>query len=210
VARFYVGRIRDALAGRRSAPPKINLTRQGPKGQTVVLRTPRIDDAGEWRRLRVRDKAVIEPVWVSSEMDWADRHTDTMWIHEYLRSRKALTAGQALHFVIEVDGAFAGQCNFEWIDGFHRTAEVGIWVDSVKGRTGIGYTAAGMLIEHGFTVLGLERISAPVSVNNPAATGLVERLGMQCEGTMRNYMDVGGTRTDHNLWAITADRFRSL
>ena len=211
VARFYVGRIRNRLtAWRPTRRKEITLTGRTPSGQTVRLRLPRFTDAPAWRRIRLHDRAVIEPVWVSSGSSWAERHTDAVWIRECLHGRADTTAGRALPLVIEVDGHLAGQCNLEWIDAHNRTAELGFWVDSARGGTGIGSTAAAIALKYGFTELGLQRISAPINVTNMAAARLVARIGLTHEGTMSSYLDVGGHRADHDLWAITADRFARI
>lgn len=210
VARFYAGRIRDRLTTRPATRRRITLTGDTPAGQTVRLRLPRFADAREWRRIRLRDQAAIEPFWVSSGSTWPERHTEAVWIRECLRSRADTKAGNSLPLIVEVDGHLAGQCNLEWIDRHSRTAELGFWVDSTRGGSGIGSTAATMILDYGFTELGLQRISAPISVTNRAAARLVARIGLTYEGTMSGYLDVGGHRTDHDLWAITADRFAHI
>lgn len=210
VARFYAGRVRDRFTAWQPKRRQLTITGPSPTDSTVTLRCPRISDAPAWRQLRLQNQAVIEPFWTSSNTCWEQRHTETVWIRECLHSRAVTTAGHALPMVIEVDGRFAGQCNFEWIDMHNGTAEVGIWVDSAHGRSGIGITAATLILEHGFAELGLHRISAPISITNVAAKRLVTRIGLIYEGTMSGYLDVGGRRTDHELWAITADRFARI
>ncbi|SNT40819.1 GNAT family N-acetyltransferase [Rhodococcoides kyotonense] len=202
VARFYVGRVRDRLTARQTSR-KTTLIGLTPTGRVVTLRPPRVSDADAWRRIRLRDQAAIEPFWSSSTLGWTDRHTEAIWIRECLQSRLDTAAGRALPLVIDVDGQFAGQCNLEWIDAYNGTAEIGIWVDSAQGRSGVGATAVSVMLAHAFGALGLHRISAPVSVTNAVAKNLFKKAGLAHEGTMRDYMDVGGVRRDHELWAVT-------
>jgi ribosomal-protein-alanine N-acetyltransferase len=66
--------------------------------------------------------------------------------------------------------------------------------------------ATGMLLaDHAFGSLGLRRVTAPVCVDNVAAALAVRHFGMRREGTMESYLDVGGRRKPHDLWAITAE-----
>jgi len=56
-----------------------------------------------------------------------------------------------------------------------------------------------------FGTLGLRRVTAPICVDNAAAAKRAERVGMRREGTMTSFLDVGGRRRDHDMWAITSD-----
>lgn len=178
-----------------------------PSGIPVTLRAPRIADADHWRRLRMADQALIEPFWDYSTLDWAQRHTRAMWLREYVSARRAMRSGSGLHTVIEVNGRLAGQCD-AWIDAFHARSELGLWVGSQHAGTGVGTTAARLMIACLFDVAGVERISAPIAVQNIATTRIAKRLGFTREGVMRSYMRVGRGRIDHTLWSLVRDDWR--
>lgn len=173
-------------------------------GATVVLRPPRIADHGQWRRIRLRDRRLIEPFWSSSPLDWSVRHTAKMWVRECLSVRGEARAGRRVAMVIEVDGRFAGQVELISIDTEAGSAELGVWVDAEVARHGIGGLAAAMLIDFGFGPVGLQRITAPISPANVATASGAARLGFQREAMMTRYFDAGGARRDHELWAVTA------
>ena len=171
----------------------------------VVLRCPRLADASAWRSIRLRDQHLIEPFWVSCTQSWAERHTAHAWVEEVLSAHKDARAGRALSQVIEVDGRFAGQFNLARIDSWAQSAEIGVWLDSTLARQGI-IAAAGMLLaDYSFGPLGLRRVTAPVCVDNVSASRAVKQFGMRQEGTMVSYLDVGGQRKDHDLWALTSE-----
>ncbi|WP_280266003.1 GNAT family N-acetyltransferase, partial [Nocardia wallacei] len=175
------------------------------RGRTVAVRPPRPGDHPHWRRLRLRDRALIEPFWYSSRLDWAERHTEKQWLREYLVSRAESRAGRRLPGVIEIDGRFAGQCELCSIDLRRGTAEMSIWIDSRLARHGFGGVAAGLVIDYGFQTLGLARIVAPISPGNIAAAHGAAELGFVREALMTRYFDAGGARRDHELWALTRD-----
>ncbi|MCW2722411.1 GNAT family protein [Pseudonocardia sp.] len=210
VIRYYLRPLRRTLD--RTVHPPAGRTwgvRLGPvvvAGHSVVLRSPRVSDADQWRAVRLREQERIEPWWASSPLCWEDRHTEARWVTSVLQARREGRAGLSLPLVVEVDGRLAGQCGLEWIAPHTGTAEMGIWMDSRWASTGISGIAAGMMVDHAMNRLGLHRLIAPISEGNLAAAWGAEHLGMRREGVMAGYLDVGGERRDHHLWAITADR----
>ncbi len=175
-------------------------------GHQLALRSPRLDDAAQWREVRLRERAHIERWWTTSPLSWAERHTDAQWVSYVLEACRQARAGRALPLVIEVDGQLAGQCNLEGIDPAAGAAEMGIWMDSTWAGRGVATVAAALVVDHAVTELGLYRITAPICEGNIAAAWGARRLGMLREGVMAGFLDVGGARRDHHLWAITADR----
>ncbi|GAB4586814.1 GNAT family N-acetyltransferase [Nocardia sp. IFM 10818] len=185
---------------------RLERVRLGPvqlHGCTVVLRPPRFADYAAWRALRLRDRALIEPFWLSSPLAWEERHTAKAWVRECLEAATHARTGRRLATVIEIDGRFAGQVEIGGIDPWARHAEMGIWMDAELARHGFGGLAAALLLDFGFDVLGLERIIAPVSTSNVAAARGAEQVGYVREARMALHFDVGGARVDHDLWAAT-------
>ncbi|MFD3507868.1 GNAT family N-acetyltransferase [Nocardia sp. NPDC058666] len=174
-------------------------------GATVLLRPPRFDDYAQWRRIRLRDRAMLEPYWFSSPLSWEQRHTPASWVHECLSAAAESAAGRRVGMVLEIDGRFAGQIELVGIDQHARSAEMSVWVDTEIGRRGVTGYAGSMLLDFGFDTVGLERITAPIAVTNADARRAV-RKHWQCEAVMTRYFDAGGARVDHELWAVTRDR----
>ncbi|WP_405496487.1 GNAT family N-acetyltransferase [Nocardia sp. NBC_00511] len=172
-------------------------------GSTLVLRLPRAADFPDWRRLRLRDRALLQPFWHTSPLDWDTRHSERRWVRECLEAATNARTGRRVATVIEVDGRFAGQVEIGNIDPHTRQGEMGIWIDARLGRLGFGGVAAGSILDFGFDTLGLERIIAPISPANAAATHGARQLGFIREGRMVRRYDVGGARIDHDLWSMT-------
>lgn len=206
--RFHLRSMRHLAHPRRIRQKRLFLGPVRVAGHTVTLRSPRLGDATAWREIRLRDQRLIEPYWLTATDDWDRRHTVTVWVGECLARRRAERSGTALPLVVEIDGRFAGQCNFECIDPAALTAQTSVWIDSRFARAGIGLAVGGLAMSYLFGTLGLRRISAAICTENVAAARTVQLLGCRREGTMSSYLDVGGLRRDHDLWAITSEMWQ--
>jgi ribosomal-protein-alanine N-acetyltransferase len=74
----------------------------------------------------------------------------------------------------------------------HRRAEVGYEIARRWWGRGLAPEAAGAVVRHGFTVLGLHRIEAGVLPGNRASVRVLEKLGFLEEGTRRDYLYMKG------------------
>jgi RimJ/RimL family protein N-acetyltransferase len=178
------------------------LSASTPAGLNVVLRTPRVRDASEWRRVRLLNQAAIEPIWGYSDISWADRHRPNDWIRECIDARRRMRHGACVHTVVEVDGEFAGQCD-AWLERYHQRGEIGVWIDSKWSGQRVGTSALGLLVDYLFAEVGLERVTAPIAPGNVPIVQLTKRLGFVHEGLMRSYLTVGKGRCDHDLYSQT-------
>ncbi|GAA1918154.1 hypothetical protein GCM10009737_19510 [Nocardioides lentus] len=189
-------------------PPSLPPVVLGPVavgGRTVRLRPARFDDVAEWRRIRLRDEERIRPFWATTELDWEARHTEAVWVRELLRGAADARAGVATSLAVEVDGRFAGQCALTDLDRWHHAGELGIWVDSTVAGRGVGQLATAMLTDYAFDHLGLARVTAPTCVHNVGSRRAAAHAGLRQEALMVSFMDVGGRRQDHELWAVLRD-----
>lgn len=179
------------------------------RGHEVLLRSPQLADGPEWSRLRIRDRRYLEPYWVTSELPWDQRNSESAWIDLCSRMRREERAGVAIHLVMAIDGRCAGQVDIEHLDRNARTAEVGLWLSSEHTHRGIVAGIGDLVLDHLFGEVGLERLAAAICVDNVPARHLAQNAGFEYEGTMADYLDVGGRRRDHDLWAVTASMWRA-
>lgn len=211
VARFYLRPARRWFDRQRSDQPKMWGVRLGPVdvcGRRIVLRSPHLSDAAAWREVRLRERARLERWWATSEFSWEERHTDGAWAAWFLHARREAKAGRALPLIIEVDGNLAGQFTLDRVELHNRYAELGIWLDSavLAASPAVSAVSAGILLDYAILELGLYRLTAPIADGNRAAVWGAQRVGFVHEGRMAGFLDVGGVRADHHLWAFTADR----
>lgn len=172
-------------------------------GHHVRLRPPRLDDFGEWRRIRLRDRESLRPFMISSPLDWDARHSGAAWTREWLTARADARRGRRLATVIEIDGRFAGQCELGSLDVRAESAELGIWIDRDHAGSGLGGLAAALLLDFATGPLGLRRVTAPIAADNIVTRTGAAAMGMRREALLVRAVDAGGRRTDHELWALT-------
>lgn len=101
-----------------------------------------------------------------------------------------------------------GLCHW---DPVNASAEVSFYIGDEAAR-GKGYAsrAVALLERWGFDELHLVRIWAEVYAFNKPSMKLLERLGYQHEGTMRQHVHRGGRRVDAHLYGLLEDEWRAL
>ena len=113
-------------------------------------------------------------------------------------------AGQPVHFAIRTgDDALIGGCglnDFE-IGKCHR-AEVGYWLGMPFWGRGIMTAVVKRACRHAFEEFGLVKITAHVSLNNPASARVLEKCGFQQEGLLRKQFIKDGKLVDARLFAL--------
>jgi RimJ/RimL family protein N-acetyltransferase len=82
------------------------------------------------------------------------------------------------------DGVHVGTLT-TYVDTHHRTADLGILVCAEAAGSGCGKAAWGLALRHGFTILGLRKITGGTSAGNRAMIRIFEHWQMKLEGTQR-------------------------
>ncbi len=172
----------------------------------VVLRPPRLRDASAWSRIRLRDRDHLENWEPTTTSGWAERNALLAWPAQWSTLRSMARRGQALPFVITVDGQFGGQITVgNIVRGALRSAWVGYWVDSHLVRRGVATAALALLVDHCFGRAGLHRLEATVRPENAASRRVLAKAGFREEGLFRRYLDVAGDWRDHLCLALTEE-----
>jgi ribosomal-protein-alanine N-acetyltransferase len=84
----------------------------------------------------------------------------------------------------------------------HKKAEIGFW--SLPEFWGKGYTteAGKAILQFCFQCLQLNRVEATVETQNPASIAAIQKLGLQHEGTFKEYEMNNGKLIDLMMFAI--------
>lgn len=172
----------------------------------VALRAPRLRDGVEWSRIRLHDRPHLEEWEPTAPATWEERNGVLAWPAQWAMLRSLGRRGQALPFMITVDGRLAGQLTVgNIVRGALRSAWVGYWVASDLAGGGIATAAVALVADHCFFVAGLHRLEATVRPENGASTRVLEKLGFRQEGLLRRYLNVAGTWRDHLCFALTVE-----
>lgn len=105
------------------------------------------------------------------------------WIAQH---RSQFEAGTRAVFAMErsADRELVGAISLT-IDRQVRKGELGYWVGRPFWNAGYATEAAQRIVEYGFQDLELNRILAKHFVRNPASGRVMQKIGMQKEGTLR-------------------------
>jgi len=108
-----------------------------------------------------------------------------------------------------VDYAVINQENQELIGAIglsisprHKHAELGYWIGEPYWGKGYATEAAAAMLRYGFEERNLHRIFAHYFSQNPASGRVMEKIGMQFEGLLREHIYKDGKFVDLYLYSI--------
>ena len=170
--------------------------------QRLILRPLRMTDDKDMFRY-CSDPAVSRHVLWDTHPNI--RHT-RMTLRAVIRQYKV---GKPATFGIEriEDGRLIGTIGFIWVNTDHRSAEVGYSLARDCWNQGYATEALKAILHYGFERLRLNRIEAQHEADNPASGRVMEKAGMQYEGTLRQRVFNKGHFSDVMLYArVRSDR----
>lgn len=174
----------------------------------VRLRPVRLRDGSQWSRLRLNDRAHLEPWEPVADMNWEVRHALSSWPSICSGLRAEARRGRMLPYAIELDGEFCGQLTIGNVThGALRSAWIGYWVAKAVTGGGVATAALALGVDHGLGPVMLHRIEATVRPENAASRAVLAKVGFREEGLLRRYLEVDGAWRDHLLVAITVEEF---
>jgi ribosomal-protein-alanine N-acetyltransferase len=83
-------------------------------------------------------------------------------------------------------GDLIGTCGLYNLQAQHRKAEIGYWLLPHYWGQGMMRLTLETVLAYGFEKLNLHRIEAYVETENAASGALLQKLGFQQEGTLRD------------------------
>ena len=89
----------------------------------------------------------------------------------------------------------------------HARAELGYWIGKPYWNRGYATEAGEAVLRYGFEKIGLHRICANHFARNPASGRVLEKLGMQYEGTRRQHVRRWGRYEDLAGYGILREEF---
>lgn len=122
------------------------------------------------------------------------------------QDQRDLERGEHVRLGIERrdDGALLGSCTLFKIHAANRRAETGYGLAPAVWGRGYAREAMQALLGWGFAPdgLNLHRVEADIDPDNLASAKLLERLGFQLEGRLRERWIVGGVVSDSAIYGL--------
>lgn len=171
----------------------------------LVLRPISTRDAAAWRAAREANRTWLGP-WDATPPPGAEGEAP-MTLRRSLRMLVRMgDLGEAMPFVIEVDGAFAGQVTVNTVvRGSAQTASIGYWIDRAYAGRGLVPRSVALALDHCFGPGRLHRVEIAVRPENSNSLRVVEKLGLAEFGYAPRYLHIDGDWRDHRLFAVTVE-----
>jgi RimJ/RimL family protein N-acetyltransferase len=117
--------------------------------------------------------------------------------------------GELLNFAITLraSGELIGSISLVLNQVDHH-AELGYWIGKPYWDNGYATEATRAIVDHAFLTLKLHRIFAHHFSRNAASGRVMQKLGMKCEGFMREHRYKFGHYEDLVIYGMTAADFR--
>lgn len=93
------------------------------------------------------------------------------------------------------------------IHAVHQRGEIGYWVGMPFWNQGVATEAARPVVAHGFDAIGLHRIQALCLPSNHGSARVLEKIGFQREGVMRDYVAKWGNFEDRAIYGLLRDEW---
>lgn len=167
--------------------------------ETSFLRPLAAADAGDLHSLIETNRAALTH-W----LPWAATQTfeDTV---EFIRgSEEQLAQNGGFQAAVVCDGDIAGVVGYVSVDWHNRSTSLGYWLGERYQGRGTMTEAVRLLVEHGFSEWGLNRIAIRAASGNLRSRAIPERLGFQEEGILREAELVTGRHLDSVVYALLA------
>ncbi|HEX5438880.1 MAG TPA: GNAT family N-acetyltransferase [Gemmatimonadaceae bacterium] len=91
----------------------------------------------------------------------------------------------------------------------HERAELGYWVGKPYWGQGYCTEAAGAVLRYAFEEGGLNRVHACHFARNPASGRVMQKIGMQHEGRLRQHVKKWGQLEDLEMYGVLREEYRA-
>ncbi len=142
-------------------------------------------------------------------MPWATEQTAQQTLEFIRATRRQVDRNDGFQTAIVDDSdRIVGVIGFHGVSRRDLSAELGYWLAADTQGRGVMTAAASTLVDHAFSVLGLNRVEIRVAVGNARSRAIPERLGFKAEGTLREAERVGDRYHDVVVYAMLAHEWR--
>lgn len=135
----------------------------------------------------------------SGTVPWACIEDANAYLAADARQREE---GAAKRFGLQLSGALVGTCSLLNIHPQGRRCEIGYGLAPDYWGRGLAGEAVDAVVDYAFSALAMRRVQANVDPRNAASVRLLERLGFQLEGTLREHHLVNQRPADSSIFGL--------
>ncbi|MGP8296513.1 GNAT family N-acetyltransferase [Streptomyces inhibens] len=128
------------------------------------------------------------------------------WLQSYA-DKTAADTGRL--YGIWLDGLLVGGVLFRVFDAAAGNCEAGCWLEPAAAGRGLVTRAARVIIDWAVQERGMHRVEWLVSSENTPSINVAKRLGMRCDGVLRENTPYRGVRQNTEVWSVLAPEWRS-
>ncbi len=166
------------------------------KTERLILRPLQLTDLDDLFEY-AQDPAVFQPgMWQPyGSYESAKRHLETVLSHYF---------DGLLWWALEhkADGKMIGRCELSHVDRDDKHAEIGYALNSNYWRQGLMTEAMNRIINYALKEMKLNRIQAYVLIDNTRSYKLLEKMGFEREGHLREFSQVKGYPEDVYIYGL--------
>lgn len=142
-----------------------------------------------------------------SRPPWTEIEQAHAWL---ARMREEQARASALQLMLQRhdDDRVVGTCTLFKLDFDNCRAEIGYTLASEFWGQGYMHEALVALLDHGFDALKLHRVEADIDPRNEPSARVLDRLGFQKEGRLRQRWQVAGETSDSDIYGLLAPEWR--
>lgn len=175
-----------------------------------LLRLPRTSDFREWKTLRSRSRAFLqpwEPLWGETDL------TQAGFRRRIARANLEYEAGSSIQLFIfhrnhETSQTLVGGITIGLIRrGVAQMCMLGYWMGEQYAGKGHMFAALELVIRYIFEEMRLHRIEAACIPSNERSASLLTKAGFRKEGYLRSYLRINGQWQDHQLFALLKEEY---
>jgi [ribosomal protein S5]-alanine N-acetyltransferase len=178
-------------------PTAIRPTALEDADEQLALRRANRDHTGPWDP--ARDESFYSAAGQRLELDLDQR---------------AWAAGTAFAFAVlamdEGDRIIGRVALANVVRGPWQNATLGYWIDRAAVGRGHAGRAVRLVLAYAFDHVGLHRVQPAIIPRNRASKRVAEKVGFRHEGRALRYLKINGVWEDHDIYALTAEDWRSM
>jgi len=144
------------------------------------------------------DERVVAQMGLDPFQTEADALDEINWYHAIRTEQTGLRWGITEHATPDI----IGSCGFLNRSSRHQRAELGFELSPAHWGKGLAQEAVRAVLAYGFNEWDLNRIEALVLPDNTVSQRLLERLGFQREGLLRQYEKTRGQFDDLYMYSL--------